>query len=122
MERSEYTRLMWQQLPVAIQEAQSLENTEHQWWHDTRDDGGWRLSWSGYVDISDVLHQESWDFDFTTRDIAAWQYLRLKKHINTPYYIVQNRKHTKLSVFDSKLAMMINLYGDVNRWIASLRD
>lgn len=112
---------MWQRMPGAIRESRTLEQLNAEWWHDARPNGGWRLSWSGYVDLVNVLEVEFWDFDFTNRDIAAWMYLRLKQHIVTPYYIVQNRKHTKLTVFDSKQAMMINLYGEVGRWIASLR-
>ena len=120
MERSEYTRLMWQQLPVAIQEAQSLEETGHQWWHDTREDGGWRLTWAGYVDLADVLHQESWDFDFEKQALPAYFFLKLNYNLKSPYYIVNNRKNSKLVVFDSRAAVMINLYGQVEKWIANL--
>lgn len=121
MTRSEYTRYMWEQLPVPIRETISLEQTAEQWWHDARDDGGWRLAWNGLVDLTDVLKVESWDFDFTSREIPSWAYLTLKKHVDTPYYLVQNRKHTRITLLDSKLAMMVGLYGDVEKWIASLR-
>ena len=120
MERSEYTRLMWQQLPPAIREAQSLENTKDQWWHDTRHDGGWRLTFAGYVDLSDLLHQASWDFDFEKQSLPAYYFLKLNYNLKSPYYIVSNRKHTRLVVFDSRAAVMINLYGQVDRWISNL--
>ena len=120
MERSEYTQRMWQQLPVAVREAQSLKNTDYQWWHDPRSNSGWRLTWAGYVDLADVLHQESWDFDFEKKPLPAYYFLKLNYNLKSPYYIVDNRKHTKLVVFDSKAAMMINLYGTVEKWIVSL--
>lgn len=120
MTRSEFTQQMWEQLPDPIRDAMSLEKATEQWWHDVRDDGGWRLSWSGLVDLTDVLKTPSWDFDFTARDIPSWAYLHLKKHVGVPYYLVQNRKHTRITLLDSKLAMMVGLYGDVEKWIKSL--
>ena len=121
MQRLEYTREMWQRLPAAIRDTVSLDATQIEWWHDTRADGGWRLSWTGLVDLTDVLHIESWDFDFASREIQPWMLLKLKKHVLVPYYITDNRKHTRLTVLDSKLAVMINLYGEVEKWIKSLQ-
>ena len=120
MERDEFTLLWWKQLPTAIQENISLESIQIQWWHDARPNGGWRLSWAGLVDFTDVLHVESWDFDFVSREIQPWMLLKLKKHLTVPYYITDNRKHTRLTVLDSKQAVMINLYGEVEKWIKSL--
>jgi hypothetical protein len=120
MERNEYTQLKWEQLPVAIHETISLETAQLQWWHDSRPNGGWRLSWTGLVDFTDVLRIESWDFEFATKEIQPWMLLKLKKHLTAPYYITDNRKHTQLTVLDSKQAVMINLYGQVEKWIKSL--
>jgi hypothetical protein len=120
MERDEFTLQMWRQLPAAIHETMSLETVQLQWWHDSRADGGWRLSWTGLVDLTDVLHIESWDFDFATREIQPWMLLKLKKNVSVPYYITDNRKHTRITVLDSKQAVMINLYGQVEKWIKSL--
>jgi hypothetical protein len=120
MERDQYTQQAWEKLPPAIQETISLETAQLQWWHDARADGGWRLSWTGLVDFTDVLHTESWDFDFATKEIQPWMLLKLKKYLTVPYYITDNRKHTQLTVLDSKQAVMINLYGQVEKWIKSL--
>ena len=120
MNRSDFTQQCWQQLPEAVRQARSLNQTTQDWWHDDRSDGGWRLSWAGLVDLVDVLKFESWDFEFVNQDIQPWALLKLKKHMTVPYYIVQNRKHTKISVLDSKQAMMIGLYGEVEVWIKSL--
>jgi hypothetical protein len=120
MNRSDFTQQCWQQLPEAIRQTRTLDQTTQDWWHDAREDGGWRLSWTGLVDLTDVLNQESWDFEFVKQDIQPWALLKLKKHLAVPYYIVQNRKHTKITVLDSKQAMMIGLYGQVEAWISSL--
>ena len=120
MQRFDYTRHMWEKLPTAIRETVSLDSILNEWWHDPRPDGGWRLTWSGLVDLTDVLHIESWNFDFESREIQPWMFLKLKKHITVPYYVVQNRKHTRITVLDSQQAVMINLYGQVEKWIKSL--
>ncbi len=120
MQRLDYTRQMWEQLPVPIRETISLNDVQNTWWHDARPDGGWRLSWSGFVDITDVLGVESWNFDFKPQGIQPWMLLKLKKHLSVPYYIVDNRKHTQLTLLDSKLAVMVNLYGELEKWIKSL--
>lgn len=120
MKRDEYTQSMWEKLPDAIKEAQTLAKTQDQWWHDSRLTGGWRLSWAGYTDLSEQLKLETWNFEFLTKDIASWMYLRLKHNITTPYYIVQNRKHTRLTVFDSKIAVVINLYGNIEKFLSNL--
>jgi hypothetical protein len=48
-------------------------------------------------------------------------YLTLSRKLKAPFYIVDNKKHAKLVVFDSKSAVMINLYGNLIRWINSLK-
>lgn len=121
MSRSKFTEAMWHQTPVAYQEAVSLDAVQAEWWHDSRPNGGWRLSWSGLADLTDLLKLDAWYFDFSSKEIQPWMLLKLKKHITVPYYIVDNRKHTQLVVFDSKLAVMINLYGEVEKWVASLQ-
>jgi hypothetical protein len=120
MERDQYTQQAWEKLPDAIMQSQTLTQTQELWWHDNRHNGGWRLSWAGLVDLTDLLKIECWHFDFSSREIQPWMLLKLKKHISTPYYIVDNRKHVQLVVLDSRLAVMINLYGEVEKWIKSL--
>jgi hypothetical protein len=44
----------------------------------------------------------------------------IEKNVSVPYYITDNRKHKRLTVLDSKQAVMINLYGQVEKWIKSL--
>jgi hypothetical protein len=92
-------------------------NTSEWWWIPTEDN--WRLTWLGYASLND-LNVESWDFDFNSREIAPWIYLKLGRNLQVPYYIVDNKKHNKLVLFDSKSAMMINLYGNLLKWIKSI--
>jgi len=121
MSRAKFTQAMWQQLPLAVQESITLEKALIEWWHDARPDSNWRLSWAGFVDLVDTLDLETWEFDFEKSDISPYMLLKLARNMTTPYYIVDNRKHTKIWVLDSKVAVMINLYGKVENWIKSLQ-
>jgi hypothetical protein len=112
---------MWHQMPVAYQETTSLENAQIEWWHDARPESNWRLSWVGFVDLVDALELETWEFDFEKSDISLSMLLKLARNMTTPYYIVDNRKHTKIWVLDSRVAVMINLYGTPERWITNLK-
>jgi hypothetical protein len=90
------------------------------WWQDSRSTGGLRLSWTGYAVLVNDLDIEFWQFDFAKQGIPPWIYLRLDHHLTAPYYMVDNKKLTSLMVFSSRDAMMINLYGTVEKWIAGL--
>ena len=96
-----------------------IENSIDEWWWIKIEDN-WRLTWYGYTCLTD-LRLESWEFDFDIRDIRPWMYLTLSRNLKAPYYIVDNKKHAKLVVFDSQSAVMISLYGNLIRWINSLK-
>jgi hypothetical protein len=92
-------------------------DTSEWWWIPTEDN--WRLTWLGYASFVE-LDVESWDFDFDIKEIPPWIYLKLSRNLKIPYYIVDNKKHNRLVVFDNRSAVMINLYGNLIRWIRTL--
>lgn len=96
-----------------------IEGAVDEWWWINIDDN-WRLTWYGYACLTD-LQLESWEFDFDIKDIRPWMYLTLSRKLKAPFYIVDNKKHAKLVVFDSQSAVMISLYGDLIRWIKSIK-
>lgn len=120
MSRSKFTHAMWQHLPHAAKEKITLEQAQEDWWHDPRPESSWRLSWSGFVDLVDLLDLETWEFEFEKKTVAPHILLKLSRNMTTPYYIVDNRKHTKMVVLDSKTAVIINLYGSAERWINTM--
>jgi len=95
-----------------------IKNSIDEWWWIKVKDN-WRLTWYGYACLTD-LKLESWEFNFDIKDIKPWMYLTLSRNLKAPYYIVDNKKHAKLVVFDSQSAVMISLYGNVVTWINSL--
>ena len=118
MSRLEYTQQFLAHLPAAAEV--SVARALVDWWQDPRPESGMRLSWAGYAVLVNDLDIEFWQFNFSKQGIPPWIYLRLDHSLTAPYYIVDNKKITSLMVFSSRDAMMINLYGDVEKWIASL--
>lgn len=89
-----------------------------------------RLSTRGYEVMHDVLKIESWALDLADADDAGpWRsrmtkktILDLDRKLEWPYYLDFNaRKKTRRIVFfGSREAMMATMYGDLERWLASI--
>lgn len=95
------------------------------WWMNIRKDGGLRLTDQGDVALRKVDF-EYFDFDFTLTNsnvALSWNQfvLELNKKMPCPYYINvtprEGKKMPFIRVFDSRVAMLINLYGSVDRYI-----
>jgi len=88
------------------------------WWHNIRSTGGMRLTHAGYHIFDQVLELTHYTFDITDpKSMTSDRLLEMDKKIQTPYYIMA--KHTvprKIVLFGSSEAVMINLYGDFERW------
>jgi hypothetical protein len=121
MSRNEFVQQVLEQLEsLPAEMKQDIENAVDEWWWIDIEDN-WRLTWFGYACLTD-LKIESWEFDFDIKDIRPWMYLTLSRKLKAPFYIVDNKKHAKLVVFDSRSAVMINLYGDLIRWLETLKQ
>jgi len=121
MSRNEFVQQALEQLQSAPADSkQEIENTVDEWWWIDIEDN-WRLTWFGYASLTD-LKIESWEFNFDIKDIRPWMYLTLSRKLKAPFYIVDNKKHAKLVVFDSRSAVMINLYGNLIRWLETLKQ
>jgi len=89
------------------------------WWYNTRDLGGWRLTATGFT-ILKQLEFEFWNFELP----EDWQrhnkrvMLGLDRKLSWPYYYGKHR----ISFFNSKDAMMLNLVGNVEEWLANNFD
>ena len=116
MSRLEFVQQTLAQLPTEIQ---TLNNPQSWWWMPSNENN-WRLTWLGYGNLVE-LNVESWEFEFGSRELKPWMYLTLTRNLRAPFYIVDNKKHNRLVIFDSKSAVMINLYGDLIRWIESIK-
>jgi hypothetical protein len=90
------------------------------WWKDTSKRRGFRLTDAGETafQMADI---EGWIFnlDLTPKINYYDHLLKLNEVITCPYHIYRDGKKTqvKLKVYDSKVAMMIGLYGSVAEYL-----
>ena len=84
-----------------------------------RPDSGLRLSTEGCV-VFKQLGIAAYDFDIpASAPVRANTLLVLNNKLTCPYYLVHGKK-PKLVLYGSKEATMYSLYGDINRFIASI--
>jgi hypothetical protein len=97
-----------------------LEKAVFRWWWTGRSTEGLRLSEEGNQ-VCNLLELEYFDFDFPlSAEKHVWIGLTLGKKLTCPYYIgFKNRlyKSAYIRIYDSKVAMMITLFGGLKEYI-----
>lgn len=105
----------------------TLDDALSQWWSTMRQDNGLRLT-----DIGDMNFRLA-EIEFSDHPIlvkldVSWQQfmLDLSRKIKCPYYLGVNKRDNKkaepyLRLYDSKIAMMLNLYGDIHSYLKSIK-
>lgn len=106
--------------------AWTLQDALKRWWINPRRDGGLRLTQVGdlefrYAQIEYYTHD--WK-PIKTRSYQSFM-LELDRKIKCPYYIDVNKSeksHTPfIRLYDSRISMMLNLYGDIETYLNSIR-
>ena len=110
--KQQLTQQLLNQLPV--DDRLSLEIALKSWWQDSRDDGGLRLSISGY-DAFKFLSIEQYKFDFT-KVLSPSLLMTLNRKLDCPYYLKAG-KTPKLIIFGSQQAIMYAMYGDLEKFL-----
>lgn len=95
-----------------------------QWWFTGRQDS-LRLTEQGMMAFNDA-NIEFYDFDFKQEGQSYHNFiLDLNKKIKCPFYIGQKKldksKTLYIRVYDSKIAMMLGLYGNLQEYLNSIR-
>ena len=95
------------------------------WWANIRRDGGMRLTDLGYEIMHDVLRPESWELDLSDQERVIFTkrvILDLDRKLEWPYYIQvsMKKKRRRIVFFGSREAMMATMYGDLQKWLASI--
>jgi hypothetical protein len=104
----------------------SFEEALKKWWMVPRSDRGLRLTEAGDLAFR-YAKIEFFNFDFTIAETINWHsfILELNKKIRCPYYIAVNRvedsKKPYIRLYDSKIALLINLYGNINEYLESIK-
>jgi hypothetical protein len=103
----------------------SLEQAYKLWWQNPRRDGGLRLTQLGDLSFR-LAGLEYHDHTVKTKDTSYYNFiLDLDKKIKCPYYIDVNKStegsKPYLRLYDDRISMMLNLYGDLDSYLKSVK-
>ena len=117
--RTEITRVVLEQNESDL----PLQDALKKWWFSPR--GGLRLTSMGDLEFRySKIEYYNHDFRSTNKSWYAFV-LDLDKKINCPYYVDVNKSdkgHVPfIRLYDSRIAMMLNLYGDLDSYLDSIK-
>jgi hypothetical protein len=103
---------------------EDLEFARINWWKNIRTGGGFGLSPVGDNRFREA-ELEYWDFDdgpinstMSALGYAVWA----DRLIQAPYYLYFSKRHKYIRVYDSRVAVIIGLYGNVSSYLKSLEN
>jgi hypothetical protein len=114
-----------QDLVLLLPEQQriSAESAHTAWWYNLRSNGGLRLTALGYLTFIDNLDLTPYEFKITDpHEFNLKTIIALDRQLELPYYIM-TKKGVPQSVifFGSKEAMLVNLYGNLTKFLDNYR-
>lgn len=105
----------------------TFDTAMSKWWMSLRNSSGMRLTDMGdlqfrYADL------EYYTLDFQLPENVSWYsyVMELNNKLKCPYYIGITREENKskqpyIRIYDHRIAMLINLYGDINSYLKSVK-
>jgi len=88
------------------------------WWYNIRKNGGLRLSERGYQVLTEHLHFETYKINLEDVRVDLPLILEMDRKFQMPYYFeIKKHRVKSLILFGSKEAVMINMYGDVVKFL-----
>ena len=116
-DKLQLTQKLVQQLPA--EHAISVDQARAIWWYNIRAGGGMRLTAAGFKALSELLGLEFYAYKIPD-ELAFTQQtvLDLDRRLQNPYYIVTKKNFPiDLIFFSSKEAVLINLYGSLDKFL-----
>ena len=116
-DKAELTRQLIAQLPEQAQV--DFQQAMRTWWVNLRLGGGLRLTETGYTVFAGVLELERYIYTIPDRQqVNLALILKLDKQLQSPYYIeLEKRRARRIVFFDSREAVMANLYGSLDQFL-----
>ena len=121
------TEAVAKELPDAFREEREtpIDNLLFKWWQTGRSDG---LRLTDYGDLAFRMAEiEFYQYDLQaikSVNYHSWV-MDLNKKIKCPYFMGVNKDGKKnkpfIRFYDSKIAMMVSLYGNVNEYLDSIK-
>ena len=121
------TEAVAKELPDELSEERTSEvdSLLFKWWQTGRQDG---LRLTDYGDLAFRMAEiEFYQYDLIARPADTYHtwVMELNKKIKCPYYMGVNKDGKKnkpfIRFYDSKIAMMVSLYGNVNEYLDSIK-
>jgi len=101
----------------------TIKRAMHTWWFNIRKNGGMRLTGLGYTVFTENLDLARYEWPIA--DALTFNQhviLALDRKLHMPYYISSTKGiPKKIVLFGSQEAVMVNLYGDLGRWLDSIQ-
>lgn len=127
--KQKITEIVLKNLPIDhTYKKSSVDEVIFKWWMTGRQEHGLRLT-----DDGDIIFREAdlayYDFPFKIKEIQSLTphafILELNKKLSCPYYmgvnIVEGKKQPIIRIYDSKIAVLISLYGNIIDYLESVR-
>ena len=97
----------------------TVKRAMHTWWFNIRKNGGMRLTGPGYTVFTEQLDLVRYEWPIQDpHQFNQHVILALDRKIQMPYYISATKGIPKKIVFfGSKEAVMVNLYGDLQKFL-----
>ena len=116
-DKLQLTRQIIDQLPG--DDCPVLEEAFAAWWMDSRDRGGMRLTTAGYQAIA-TIDIAAYVFDIpVSMALLPRHLLLMDRKLDCPYYLRTGKK-PQITLFGSEQALMLTMYGDLNRFMRYL--
>lgn len=119
LSKAQYTLQIYHQLGEHAPETVEVAMTT--WWQDHRGQSGFRLSDIGYVAFVTAGIQ-SYEFELRDQQIRPVTFVTLNRKMQSPYYLVIQRRGSRIIMFGSHEATMFALYGNIDRFVRALRE
>lgn len=92
-------------------------------WYDTREKStGLRLNDLGFDILTQNLGLQYWCYPMDAKTLHPKNLLSLDRYLTCPYYLRRRQRQFDLILLGDRESVMASIYGDVERFIASLCD
>ena len=117
-DKLQLTRQIIHQLPG--DDCPVLEEAFAAWWMDSREGKGMRLTTAGYQAITTLdIAMYVFDTPLAIPALLPGHLLLLDRKLDCPYYLKIGKKQ-QITLFGSEQALMLTMYGDLNRFMRYL--
>jgi len=115
-DKRQLTQLLINQLPE--HNRRPVDEIYPTWWQNLRAGGGMRLTDRGYDAFCNLLELQQYRYPLTGLDLQ--DVMNLDRKLQSPYYVeFRKRVQHNLILFGSQEAVLINLYGDLKKFLHS---